>query len=282
MTTTSIQATPTTHEQGRVADDIWKIGPGAAPPKQTGKGSGSGPSVSEAPPVLNQKNGNSTGSKAAAAVASSPAPHQNRSSVDPEPVNTALNNWSRARSDYEKADENVGASNYDRDKVVARGVAKENLARADVALGNSVTSTIKKSCHGKCGFRAAHAAANDLDTAARKEGEELLKAGVSRDVVLARQLALRTATSAVLLDAALRELKSLADPKSPQDRNKLISDVASWVAEKQDPPIYPNELARIKPLVAGLIGQAKVDPAKSVALYAIAKELVAMCKKLGA
>jgi len=202
-----------------------------------------------------------------------PAPDGNSGPVDPDPVGTALDDWSRAKSAYEAAAQKSPD---------ARDVAKGKLAQADVTLGDIVSGTIKKSCNGKCDFSAAYAAANRLDEAARAEGKKLVKGGAPGDSVLGRQLALRRATFAVLLDIALRDLESLADPKSSRDRNRLISEVASWVAEKRDPPTYPSQLARLKPLVEGLIRESKVNPAKANALRAVADDLVAACKKQAA
>ena len=202
-----------------------------------------------------------------------PASDGNSGPVDPDPVKTALDGWSRAQSAYEAAAQKSSD---------ACEVAKEKLAQADVTLSYIVTGTIKKSCNGKCDFGAAYAAANRLEEAAREESKKLLKSGAPGDIVLRRQLALRRATFAFLLDVALRDLKSLADPKSPHDRNRLISDVASWVAEKRDPPTYPSQLARLKPLVEGLIRESKVNPATANALRAIANDLVAACKKQAA
>jgi len=266
MATTGIQTIPGP-AQGRGIDDVQKIGPGPAPPpkKPTGKGSGAGPPTTAAPPVRTQ----------------SSLPTQLGE------IRSALDLWRSADSKYADAERKLAearrvASTRARASDQSTGPtlkplendrdgARDAASKAYTALVETVYKTVIGSCGERCTFASMRRAAEAIDKFVRTDEEQKEDAG-------RRQLVVRQAIYAVLLDAARASLRRL--PAMASDEKKSIMNAAvSWITERENPPQYASAYSRLKPLVVYLVSSP--NPGQKIVATQVAKDLVAACRNQG-
>jgi len=252
MTTTSIQATSQARVDGRGLDGVQNIGPGAPPPKKpvrskaTGSGNGAGPNTTQAPSVPRRTPN--------AAAPGATAAKQKSASRPVDPIAEALDRW--------------------------QAVSKENVSGKNAAYNELfyILHARIGSCrpNGKCDFGAMRVVAEKIDVSVRNAADS---SHLPRGEAISRQLAIREATYAVLLDAACVSMTILVKNPDAKDRATRISEVVGWVVEQQESPQYPNSYKRLKVLAESLINTA--NSREKDAAIGVVKDLAAKCRDRG-
>jgi hypothetical protein len=259
------------HVQGA---DVQRLGPDSTPAR---KGSASGPPTATLPPVPVSKQGTASDyGKVTAAL------------DKVQPAAAAFYEASRNFNDARRA---AGSPGHEVDETelakledlkVKLTEAYEKMVRAQKELKGAVSTTINtSSCAsgGKCNFSSAQKAAEKLDADVSSAGNRLqTEAKITKDEARDRQQALRVALNSVLADLASDSLRRLIDGQvKAQDRNKLVKEVAWWVAKGEEYPAATNQFGHLKPIVESLKANSTNKP-KTTALI---NDLLAACEKQG-
>lgn len=268
MATISIQ-TVSGPAQGHTPDDIQKIGPGSASPpkKPTGKGSAAGPPTTEAPPIRTQSSLPTQLGEIRSALDLWRSADSKYADAESKLAKARRDALTRARASDQSTGPTLKALENDRDG------ARDAASKVYTALVETVYKTVIGSCGERCTFASMRRAAEAIDEFVRTDEEQKEDAG-------RRQLVVRQAIYAVLLDAARASLRRL--PAMAAEEKKSTMDAAvSWITKRENPPQYASAYSRLKPLIVYLVNSVRTNPSQKIIATQVAKDLVAACRNQG-